>query len=125
MKGAFSMKQILGIIFLSIVSAAIVETTGLININSPVLLVFGLFYNLFINGLIYLLGAFKTFQLPDGYYAIKRFEKQGKLYTIFGVDYARRLLKLSGAVRRTRMVSMQNIHICSIDFYPFTRHRSA
>jgi hypothetical protein len=93
-----SMKQALGILFLTIVSIVIVEMGGFINKEIPRTFLFGLSYNLFINGLVYLLGAFKTFRLPVSHYKIKRFEKQGRVYKIFGVDYVRRVLKFSGAV---------------------------
>src|SRR5690606_21029000 len=106
------MKQPIGIALLTIVSIALVEAGVLINEEIPVTFLFGFFYNMFINGLIYLLGAFKTFRLPYSHYRIKAFEKQGNLYKPFGVDFARRLIKFSGAVtfdgKRSSLEQLEN-----------------
>lgn len=90
------MKNIIGIILLIIISIAIVEGYKVNNFPLPVL--FGLYYNIFLNGLTFLLGIFKTFKLPNSHYRIKSFEKQGHFYKYFGVDYVRKLLKYSGTV---------------------------
>lgn len=106
------MKQLIGIAFLTIVSIALVEAGVFINEKIPVTFLFGFFYNLLINGLIYLFGAFKTFQLPNNHYKIKAFEKQGNLYKSFGVDFARRIIKFSGAVtfdgKRSSIEQLEN-----------------
>ena len=90
------MKNYLGITFLLIVSIGIVEGHKINDFPLPSL--FGLYYNIFINGLTYLLGIFKVFKLPDRYYRINGFEKQGEIYKYFGVDIIRKLLKFSGTV---------------------------
>ena len=91
------MKNIIGILFLIIISIAIVEGHK-INDFPLSILFFGLYYNIFLNGLTYLLGIFKTFKLPNKHYRIKKFEKQGDIYKFLGVDSVRKLLKYSGTV---------------------------
>ena len=90
------LKQSLGILFLVLVSIVIVE--GYLFSQFTIPIIFGLFYNIIINGLTFLLGAFKTFKLPDNYYKIQEFEQQGKLYKKFGIDNMRKILKFSGTV---------------------------
>ena len=62
-------------------------------------LLFGLPYNMMINGLVFLLAAFKTFRLPKSHYVIRAFERQGDIYRPFGVQAARRLLRVVGFVK--------------------------
>ena len=90
------MKNIIGILFLIFISVAIVEGHKVNDFPLPIL--FGLYYNIFLNGLIFLLGIFKTFKLPNSHYNIKSFEKQGDFYKLFGVNHVRKLLKYSGTV---------------------------
>jgi hypothetical protein len=92
------MKQTLGMLLLMLVSIAIVELGRYMPRDFPASLLFGLLYNTGINSLVFLLGGFRTFRLPDSHYRIKGFERQGRLYRPVGVDFARRLLKFSGAI---------------------------
>ena len=84
----------LGVLIISGVSVSVIQ------INHPlVALLFGLAYTVLSNGIVYLLGSFRAFQLPSSYYVIRPCERHGEIYRPFGVLAARTILRSVGAVR--------------------------
>lgn len=94
---AFPPRTIVAFIGLLVVSGLSVEYFP---IDPPQLgSLFGLAYNMMINGLVFLLAAFKAFRLPQNYYVIRAFERHGEIYRPFGVHVARKILRVVGFVK--------------------------